>query len=380
MFYYNYLYEKFTYYAALGWSIAALVGVIFSSIFIIQYLCFFAGKKLSKRSIIFKLINAIKNPLIMLIIAFVIFSCIEAAYVNAKTLLFSIKTFNYYTFFKFTVSFSIAWFIINFIKLTERELIRYQEKLKGLVEINFVSTFSLIARIIVIVVSLFHFLNMAGVNIKTLLTFGGIGGIIIGLAAKDLFGNFLGIIMVNFDRIFNIDDTIVIPSLEIEGIVEHIGWRLTMIRQFDKIPIHVPNAVFINAAVRNLSQRTHRFFNENILVKHSNLDKLNSSLDVIKMFLKSHVDIDSINESVIVRVTNIDHIFANINVRCYITKIDWFAYCDIMTDLFAGIKKLLSEKFGHEIFLQNTNYQMNIKDNMNNEKECHVNHIKKVDN
>lgn len=376
MFYYNYLYENFTYYAALGWSVAELIGIIILSVAIFQYLCIFSRKKLSKRSIVFKLINAIKNPLIMLIIAFALFTCVESAYVNATTLLFSIKTFNYYTFFKFTVSCSIMWFIINFVKLTERELIRYQEKFKGLLEINVVSTFSLIVRIVIIVIFMFHFLNMAGVDIKTLLAFGGIGGVVIGLAAKDLFGNFLGIIMVNFDRIFNVGDAIVIPSLTIEGVVEHIGWRLTMIRQFDKIPIHVPNAVFINAPVRNLSQRTHRFFNETILVKHKSVESLDEGIDEVKMFLKSHVDVDSINESVIVRVTSIDHAFANLNVRCYVSKIDWFDYCDIMTGLFAGIKKLLAEKFGHEIFLQNTNYQVNVEDSVDSVNDV----MSKIDN
>lgn len=362
MLYYNYLYEKFSYYAALGLSIIELIGIVIISIFLIQSIFLFIGRKLSKKSIIYKLFSATKNPLIVLIISFGIFSCIEAAYVNAKTLLFSIKTFNYYTFFKFAVSFSILWFILNFIKLTERELIRHQEKFKGLIESSVISTFALICKVVVVLAFTLHLLNLIGVNIKTLLAFGGVGGIVLGLAAKDLFSNLMGIIMVNFDRIFNVGDVITIPSMNIEGIVEHIGWRLTMVRQFDKIPIHVPNAVFVNAPVRNLSQRTHRFFNENILVKHSNVDELSSSIDEVRMFLKSHIDIDSINESVIVRVTNLDHCFANINVRCYITKIDWFEYCDIMTDLFAGIKKVLSERFGHEIFLQNAAYQINVDD------------------
>jgi len=44
----------------------------------------------------------------------------------------------------------------------------------------------------------------------------------------------------------------------VEGTVEHIGFRSTTIRQFDKAPVYVPNAAFADTPVINFSRMTHR--------------------------------------------------------------------------------------------------------------------------
>ena len=87
-----------------------------------------------------------------------------------------------------------------------------------------------------------------GFSVSGVMAFGGIGGIAIGFAAKDLLANFFGALTIYLDRPFSEGDWIRSPDREIEGIVENIGWRLTVIRSFDKRPIYVPNSVFASIA------------------------------------------------------------------------------------------------------------------------------------
>ena len=97
-----------------------------------------------------------------------------------------------------------------------------------------------------------------GYSISGVLAFGGIGGIAVGFAAKDLLANFFGGLMIYLDRPFSVGDWIRSPDKNIEGTVEEIGWRLTRIRTFDKRPLYVPNSTFTQISVENPSRMLNR--------------------------------------------------------------------------------------------------------------------------
>ena len=66
-----------------------------------------------------------------------------------------------------------------------------------------------------------------------MLALGGVSGIAVGFAAKDLLANFFGALMIYLDKPFKIGDWVRSSDKEIEGIVEAIGWRQTRIRNFN---------------------------------------------------------------------------------------------------------------------------------------------------
>ena len=51
-------------------------------------------------------------------------------------------------------------------------------------------------KIIVVVITLLIIMQELGLSISVLLAFGGVGGLIVGLAAKDLLSNFFGGMMI----------------------------------------------------------------------------------------------------------------------------------------------------------------------------------------
>jgi MscS family membrane protein len=135
-------------------------------------------------------------------------------------------------------------------------------------------------------------LQYLDINISAVLTFGGIGGIAIGFAARDLLANFFGAMMIFLDRPFSVGDWIRSPDREIEGTVEEIGWRLTRIRTFDQRPLYVPNSVFTSLAVENPSRMRNRRIYETIGVRYDDIAVLEQIIADVESMLKAHPAID----------------------------------------------------------------------------------------
>ena len=90
------------------------------------------------------------------------------------------------------------------------------------------------------------------INLTPLLASAGIVGIVVGLAAKDTLGNFLGGISLFLDRPFKRGDFIILNSGE-RGRVHDIGLRSTRIITRDDILITVPNSVMVSTKIINES-------------------------------------------------------------------------------------------------------------------------------
>ena len=107
-------------------------------------------------------------------------------------------------------------------------------------------------RLSVAITAFLVIIQTLGYSVSGLLAFGGVGGLAVGFAAKDLLANFFfGGLMIHLDRPFTIGDWISSTDREIEGVVENIGWRLTIIRAFDKRPIYIPNSLFTDSCEKS---------------------------------------------------------------------------------------------------------------------------------
>lgn len=187
---------------------------------------------------------------------------------------------------------AIGWFLIRLVQRVEKNIIDAR-KLRGKeIDITTIDAIAKLFRVSIIITVTLVTLQTLGFSVSGLLAFGGIGGIAVGFAAKDLLANFFGGLMIYLDRPFSVGDWIRSPDKEIEGTVEHIGWRLTRIRTFDKRPLYVPNATFANVAVENPSRMTNRRIYETIGVRYQDGDELDAIIVDIKDMLQSHPDID----------------------------------------------------------------------------------------
>ena len=82
----------------------------------------------------------------------------------------------------------IAWFVLAFIRGAEKEFSNYSNN----VDAHTAEAISKLLRLTVIITSALVILQTLGFSISGVLAMGGIGGIAIGFAAKDLLANFFG--------------------------------------------------------------------------------------------------------------------------------------------------------------------------------------------
>ena len=188
---------------------------------------------------------------------------------------------------------AVTWFLIRFIKAAEKNILDGGIAQGKEIDKTTADAISRLLRISVLITSALVVIQTLGFSISGVLAFGGIGGIAIGFAAKDLLSNFFGGLMIFLDRPFSVGDWVRSPDRNIEGTVEAIGWRLTRIRTFDKRPLYIPNSVFANVALENPSRMTHRRIYETIGVRYDDVDKLDNIINDIKTMLQNHPDIDS---------------------------------------------------------------------------------------
>lgn len=104
------------------------------------------------------------------------------------------------------------------------------------------------------------FLVMLGLafelDIVSLVTGLGIGGLAFALAAKETLENLLGSFTIFLDKPFTVGDQVKVGS--IEGHVESIGFRSTRIRAMDKMLVILPNKKMVDAELVNETQRELR--------------------------------------------------------------------------------------------------------------------------
>ena len=204
-----------------------------------------------------------------------------------------------------------------------------------------------IIRLSIIVTSGLIILQTFGFSISGVLAFGGIGGVAVGFAAKDMLANFFGGLMIYLDRPFRKGDWIRSPDRELEGTVENIGLRQTSIRNFRKNVIYIPNSVFMNIIVENPSRMTHRRIREVIGLRYKDLPKMLSIVEDVKTMISNHSDIDH-NQTTIVNFDSYNDSSIDFFIITYADTTEWARYHEIKQDVLMKIGEII-EKNNAEI-------------------------------
>ncbi|MBT3432104.1 MAG: mechanosensitive ion channel, partial [Candidatus Thioglobus sp.] len=151
-----------------------------------------------------------------------------------------------------TPIFIITWGVVRVVSGVESYML---ESSTG-VENDSIRLFSRLIKILIIIAIALGIAQYLGFSISSLLTFGGVGGIVMGFAAKDMLSNIFGGLMIQMDKPFSTGDWI--RSTKFEGVVEKIGWRMTRIRTFSKNPVYIPNSIFATIPIETPSRMTNR--------------------------------------------------------------------------------------------------------------------------
>lgn len=145
-----------------------------------------------------------------------------------------------------------------------------------------------LVKILIVIVGVFVLLgSVFEINVLTLITGLGIGGIAVALAAKDSLENLFGSFTIFIDKPFVVGDLVKVDG--IEGTIEKVGFRSTQIRSTDRSIITVPNKKMIDSALENLTLRNFRRVKFSLgLTYNTSPEAMKKILDEINVLINAH--------------------------------------------------------------------------------------------
>lgn len=234
----------------------------------------------------------------------------------------------------------LTWALVGFVSQAEKIMIMPSPDGGVGVDKTTAMAIGKLLRISIIVTAALVLMQSLGYSISGVLAFGGIGGIAVGFAAKDLLANFFGGLMIYLDRPFAVGDWIRSPDKDIEGTVEDIGWRLTRIRTFDKRPLYVPNATFTQISVENPSRMTHRRIYENLGVRYADAGVMSQIIDGVKEMIEQHPDLDQ-SQTIIVNLNKFAPSSLEFFVYCFTKTTNWVEFHKVKQNVMLKIIEII---------------------------------------
>lgn len=291
------------------------------------------------------IINSIYKPFTILVWILGIVFTLEAF--NNDLKIFNISSIFLADLKRAGIIFVIALFLNNLSKNFQEAIVNNNNNNNIDVDEATYEAIAKIIRLSIIVTSGLIILQTFGFSISGVLAFGGIGGVAVGFAAKDMLANFFGGLMIYLDRPFRKGDWIRSPDRDLEGTVESIGWRQTSIRNFRKNVIYIPNSVFMNIIVENPSRMTHRRIREVIGLRYKDLPKMIKIVDDVKEMIINHIDVDH-TQTTIVNFDSYNDSSIDFFIITYANTTEWVRYHEIKQDVLMEIGKII-ENNGAEI-------------------------------
>ncbi|MEJ2115331.1 MAG: mechanosensitive ion channel family protein, partial [Gammaproteobacteria bacterium] len=241
-----------------------------------------------------------------------------------------------------TIVATLAWFLIRFVKEFEKAYIRRQHEKDKPVDLTTANALAKLVRASIFITTALVMLQTLGFSISGVLAFGGIGGIAVGFAAKDLLSNFFGGLMVYLDRPFKVGDWICSPDKELEGTVEEIGWRQTRIRTFSKRPIYVPNSIFMSIIVENPSRMSHRRIYETIGLRYNDIAVVDYIVKDVKQMLISHDEIDT-KQTMIVNFNEFSESSVDFFIYTFTKTTNWLKFHEVKHEILLNVYKIIEK-------------------------------------
>ena len=197
-------------------------------------------------------------------------------------------------------------------------------------------------KILIFILGAAAVLELWGIKIGPIIAGLGLFGVAVALGAQDLFKNLISGILVLVEKRFKMGDWILVEGI-IEGIVERIGFRSTVIRKFDKSLAIIPNFQFAENAVINVSQTTNWLISWMITLQYdTTVDQLKTIRNQIEEYITKNEDFDT-SIGIAVRVDKFSDSSIDMYIRCFTVTDDWDEWLKVKERLAIEIKQIVEK-------------------------------------
>ncbi len=197
-------------------------------------------------------------------------------------------------------------------------------------------------KILIFILGAAAVLELWGIKIGPIIAGLGLFGVAVALGAQDLFKNLISGILVLVEKRFKVGDWIIVEDI-IEGIVERIGFRSTVVRKFDRSLAIIPNFQFAENAVVNISATTNWIISWVITLQYNTtVEQLKKIRDEIERYITTHEDYNtSLGNAV--RVDKFSDSSIDMYIRCFTVTDDWDEWLKVKERLAIEIKQIVEK-------------------------------------
>ncbi len=187
-------------------------------------------------------------------------------------------------------------------------------------------------------------LEIWGIQVGPLIAGLGLFGVAVALGAQDLFKNLIAGLFVIGEKRFNPGDWILVDGI-VEGTVEHIGFRTTTVRRFDKAPVYVPNASLSDNSVTNFSRMTYRRIKWGLGIRYdANAEQLSQIRKAIEDYLKnSEKFVQPHDTATFVRIDGFGASSVDILLYAFTKTTNWLEWLEVKEELLLAVKSIVAD-------------------------------------
>ncbi|MBO6633713.1 mechanosensitive ion channel family protein [Parvibaculum sp.] len=198
------------------------------------------------------------------------------------------------------------------------------------------------AKTTVVLIAVATILQTWGIQVAPIIAGLGLFGVAVALGAQDLFKNLIGGMSILIERRFGFGDWIKVDGV-VEGNVEKIGFRSTLVRQFDKAPVFVPNQHLSDNSVINYSAMSYRRISWVIGVEYRTThDQLQRICDDIRSYIEATDDFAQPPAApLFVRVDSFGASSIDIIVYCFTKSTSWGDWLEVKEALAYRVKQIV---------------------------------------
>ena len=216
-------------------------------------------------------------------------------------------------------------------------------------------------KILVIILGSVAILELWGIRVGPVIAGLGLFGVAVALGAQDLFKNLISGIMILMEKRFTLGDVILVSG-EVEGVVEQIGFRSTLVRRFDSTPVMVPNYKFAEQSVTNYTRRHHRRIRWLIGLEYrTSIDQLRNIRNSINSLIENEKDFaKNKNAGFYVRIDSFSDSSIDMLVQAFTVTNDWGEFLKIKETLAVKIIEIVESNSAGFAFPSQSLYFENI--------------------
>ena len=199
-----------------------------------------------------------------------------------------------------------------------------------------------ILKFIIFVIGAAAVLEVWGIKVGPILAGLGLLSVAVALGAQDLFKNLISGILILLEKRFQNGDWIKVENV-VEGTVEKIGFRSTLVRRFDSSPVMVPNFNFAENAVTNFSNMQNRriYWTIGLEYKTTHEQLKNIRNEIESYIMNSGSFVKSSEQPLFVRIEKFSDSSIDLLIYCFVTTKVWGEWLSIKEELALEVKDIV---------------------------------------